>query len=145
MLFIKKMLFCIYLPSIHFCPINNLIVESHIRLIIHAGLSSNFGIYAPPGLSFPARICFDRIVSHLKIVLSALYTCLSGKNCRYMKKGWLWGGKSLLEMPGEKCFWGETENFRFCLGGGTDPGWHYEYFSIYSHYFTFYSLVWPYS
>ena len=32
------------------------------------------------------------------------------------------GGNSLFEMPGEKFFWGETENFRFCLGGGTDPG-----------------------
>ena len=34
-----------------------------------------------------------------------------------MKKGRLWGGKSFFEMPGEKCFWGEIENFRFCLGG----------------------------
>ena len=26
------------------------------------------------------------------------------------------GGNSLFEMPGEKIFWGETENFKFCLG-----------------------------
>ena len=32
--------------------------------------------------------------------------------------GPLWGGNSLFEMPGEEIFWGETENFRFCLGGG---------------------------
>ena len=34
------------------------------------------------------------------------------------------GGESLLKMPGKKSFWGEIENFRFCLGG-TDPRWHY--------------------
>ena len=32
--------------------------------------------------------------------------------------GRLWRGNSLFEMPGEKIFWGETENFGFCLGGG---------------------------
>ena len=34
------------------------------------------------------------------------------------RKSGLWGGKSLLKMPGEKSFWGGIENFRFCLGGG---------------------------
>ena len=29
-------------------------------------------------------------------------------------------------MPGEKPFWGGIKNFLFSLGGGTDPGWHYE-------------------
>ena len=28
------------------------------------------------------------------------------------------GGNSLLKMSREKSFWGEIENFRFCLGGG---------------------------
>ena len=59
----------------------------------------------------------ERAIEIIKRGLAGTHISKSGKNCRYMKKGWLWGGKSLFEMPGEKCFWGETENFRFCLGG----------------------------
>ena len=37
------------------------------------------------------------------------------------QKSSMWGGESLLEMPGEESFWEGIENVRFCLGG-TNPG-----------------------
>ena len=57
------MLFPLYLPFFHFCPI---LVEVHIRLTA----------YAPPGLSFAARICFVTI-SHLKDGFKCPYTLVS--------------------------------------------------------------------